>query len=477
MDKKLEKKIKDYLYERGYHQALVNQVIKALTQEDAIKQAEFLNRIIGELKNFYNVLAQEQDLVLERDGKFIKSTEKEISQALSLQSEMLKTGLNKFKESGSVELFNYFSNDQILLFSHIIAEYLKQSITPVIRHGHELFKVYARKQLNGKQLSIFSAEQTPRKVQETELFNKKIDELLTSNQAKNPSSISRAIDLPPIFENNMPSDVLQQVSRDFSENEVKSIHAIVGLVNKAIATKDIEYVKNLDLVVLEFDLGEYYNLYGLVKKKEKDGKFRFDTRAQDRAKQGLLELHNREFILPNEKTVVSKKSTKTIREINIKKLVDIKGIKIVEEQKTGHEKIILSNSMKLTLDGVFLRDLQKNYFKLPKYLNKEIVDAMGGKRISPAIQLFVVNLFAHAQKAQTNTIEQNYETLIPIMRLENYAKNGRKGIIKKRISQGIECAMKIGILKNFEEGRNKWGGLKYIFHVNLDYFKFNQEID
>ena len=222
---------------------------------------------------------------------------------------------------------------------------------------------------------------------------------------------------------------------------------------------------------MNFTISEYYDLFGLTKKKEKDGKMRYGGRAREQAKRALLELHNREFVLPYEYRTEDKNIRKTVRGIRIRRLVDIKNIEKTEEYNKSTNKTKVSDSLKVVIDGVFLKGLQRNYFNVPKYLNKDIVKALGGKRVSPAIQFFIVNLLAYAQKSTSDKIEMKYDTMISVMRLEKYVESRQKSRIRDRFNQAFQCAIELGIIINYEETVNNWGEQKYIFHINDSYFK------
>jgi hypothetical protein len=303
------------------------------------------------------------------------------------------------------------------------------------------------------------------------LFNKKINEILAYNKQQPDKSITQVLDLPTFIEEKIPPDTLKQITRDFSINELKALHAINGLINKAVSEKKIKYVDELDSAILHFDLSEYYELFGLTKKMEKDGKMRYGGRSREQAKKALLELHNREFVVPYEYETESKKLRKKTRGVRIRRLIDIKSFEQTEEYNKITKKTTVSDNMQIVVDGIFLKGLQRNYFNIPKYLNKEIVRAQGGKRSSPAIQFFILNLYAYAQKVNQEKIEMKLDTLITIMRLENYLISRQKARIEERIQQAISCAIDMGILKSYEETVTNWGERKFIFFINEDYFR------
>ncbi|WP_020530135.1 hypothetical protein [Flexithrix dorotheae] len=458
MDKSFKTNIGDFLKENGYSTTITKQVLEVLDNGISVSKMEDVTEAVGAYKRFLEVMRKMGPLEPELE-KFANSD------ALKLNGE---------KEKSDKE-------DYIKSLAHILAIAFKKQFSEeelkedpsknVIRHGHELLKVMTRRHLNDKQLSIFSEKDTIEKQKDLDLFNKKITQILENNKVQDPNNPKQSLDLPTFIEERIPDDTLQLITRDFSINELKALQAVNGIVNKAVSENSIKYVDELDSAIMNFTLSEYYDLFGLTKKKEKDGKMRYGGRAREQAKKALLELHNREFVLPYEYRTENKNVRKTIRGIRIRRLIDIKNIEKTEEYNKSTNKTKVSDSLKVVIDGVFLKGLQRNYFNVPKYLNKDIVKALGGKRVSPAIQFFIVNLLAYAQKNTNEKIEMKYDTMISVMRLEKYVESRQKSRILDRFNQAFQCAIELGIITKYEETVNNWGEQKYIFHINDSYFK------
>ncbi|UZR97557.1 hypothetical protein [Chondrinema litorale] len=458
MNKEFKDKISGFLKENGYSGTITKQVLEVLDNGIAISKIEDVTEAVGAYKRFLEVMRKMGPLEPELE-KFANNSALEITES-----------------NGKVEREDYIKS-----LAHILAIAFKKQFTEeelkedpsknVIRHGHELLKVMTRRHLNNKQLYIFSEKDTIEKQKDLDLFNKKISQILENNKTKDPDTPSQALDIPTFIEDRIPEETLQLITRDFSINELKALQAINGIVNKAISENSIKYIDEIDSAVMNFTISEYYDLFGLTKKKEKDGKMRYGGRAREQAKRALLELHNREFVLPYEYRTEDKNIRKTVRGIRIRRLVDIKNIEKTEEYNKSTHKTKVSDSLKVVIDGVFLKGLQRNYFNVPKYLNKDIVKALGGKRVSPAIQFFIVNLLAYAQKSTSDKIEMKYDTMISVMRLEKYVESRQKSRIRDRFNQAFQCAIELGIIINYEETVNNWGEQKYIFHINDSYFK------
>jgi|GEM_PF-3799805 len=458
MDKAFKDKIGGFLEENGYSSTITKQVLEVLDNGIAVSKIDDVTEAVGAYKHFLEVMRKMGPLEPELE-KFASSEE------------------SLLKEKGN----NTNKEDYIKSLAHILAIAFKKQFTEeelkedpsknVIRHGHELLKVMTRRHLNNKQLYIFSEKDTVEKQKDLDLFNKKITQILEDNKKKEPGEPSQALDIPTFIEDRLPEETLQLITRDFSINELKALQAINGIVNKSISENNIKYVDEIDSAIMNFTLSEYYDLFGLTKKKEKDGKMRYGGRAREQAKKALLELHNREFVLPYEYKEENKDIRKTVKGIRIRRLVDIKNIEKTEEYNKNTNKTKVSDSLKVVIDGVFLKGLKRNYFNVPKYLNKDIVKALGGKRVSPAIQFFIVNLLAYAQKSPKNKIEMKYDTMVSVMRLEKYVESRQKSRIKDRFNQAIKCAKELGIISKHEETVNNWGEQKYIFHINNNYFK------
>lgn len=457
MNREFKNKIGEFLRENGYSETISEQVLNVLEDGVAISKIDEVTEAVGAYKHFLEVMRKMGPL------------EPELEKFAATEASMFNNGEKTNKE------------DYIKSLAHILAIAFKKQFTEeelkespsknVIRHGHELLKVMTRRHLNNKQLYLFSEKDTIERQKDLDLFNKKISQILENNKKKDPSEPSQALDIPTFIESRLPEETLQIITRDFSINELKALQAINGLVNKSISDNSIKYVDEIDSAIMNFTLSEFYDLFGLTKKKEKDGKMRYGGRAREQAKKALLELHNREFVLPYEYRQENKDIRKTVKGIRIRRLVDIKNIEKTEEYNKNTNKTKVSDSLKVVIDGVFLKGLQRNYFNVPKYLNKDIVKALGGKRVSPAIQFFIVNLLAYAQKSPKNKIEMKYDTMISVMRLEKYVESRQKQRIRDRFDQAITCAKELGIITEHEQTMNNWGEQKFIFHINNEYFK------
>jgi hypothetical protein len=448
MNIELDHQVRGYLRASGYSNTIIDEVVDILTKDISIQSVDDINEVINNYKNLLD----------------------SISKIAPLDSDMKKFVENiRLQRDASDGEMGF--EDYVKSLAHIVAISLKEQSKTVVRQGHELLKVITRRHLNYKQLSIFSDEDSLEKQKEIELFNKKINEILAYNKEQADKSITQVIDLPTFIEEKIPPDTLKQITRDFSINELKALHAINGLINKSVAEKKIKYVDELDSAILNFDLSEYYELFGLTKKMEKDGKMRYGGRSREQAKKALLELHNREFVMPYEYEVENKKTKKRTRGVKIRRLIDIKSFEQTEEYDKETFRTTVSDNMQIIVDGIFLKGLQRNYFNVPKYLNREIVRALGGKRASPAIQFFIMNLYAYAQKVNSEQIEMKIDTLISVMRLENYLASRQKARIEERINQAITCAIDMGILKSYEETSTTWGERKFVFYLNEAYFK------
>ncbi len=417
------KLIKKSLKQQGFTKQLVNRTLKEIIDDKgAIKKPEDLDpEILSEIQN------------LEKEAQ------------------------NTFKTA--------FEGDrkELILFAHFVSALLLEKDKGVIRTGHELWKVINRRQ--------FSDDQLTQLLREVDSANKnsfglsrQFDQLILENeQLSKAGGQPKVIDLHPEIEQKLPGNFSTEITRDFSENEIKSLHAIIGLFNQAKQEDRMTHIKEYDEWTLEFEMSHYYELFGLPKKEEKDGYTRFDTRGQNRARAGLVELSNRKFIIPEEYD----KGDVHVKKIKIRSLIDIKEISEHTHHKgKSYQEIAKTKHIKISIDGIFLKDFEHNFFKLPIDLNKQIAQALGVKRVSSAVQFFIVNLYALSQQSSTDVIEQSYQSMIETMRLEKAFKQRRKKRVQERIDQAIECAFELGVISKFEtfkiEGKKE---PSYRFHL------------
>ncbi len=400
--------------------------------------------------------------LVERTTQEILTEEGRIKQPQELNTE-IRVEIENLENEAQNAFKTAFEGDhkQLILFAHFVAAFLQEKDKGIIRTGHELWKVINRRQFSDEQLTQLLREVDPTSNHHFGL-GQQFDQLIKENeQLSKAGGQAKVIDLHPEIEKRLPGNFSTQLTRDFSENEVKSLHAIIGIFNQAKERETMTYIREYDEWTLEFEMSQYYEFFGLPKKEEKDGYARFDTRGQNRARTGLVELSNRKFIIPEEYN----QGDVHVKKLKIRSLIDIKEIsEHTKHQGKAYQAIAKTKHIKISIDGIFLKDFEQNFFRLPIDLNKQIAQTLGVKRVSSAVQFFIINLYALAEQSSSGIVEQTFESLIETMRLEKAYQQRRKKRVQERIDQAIACAIDLGVITKYERAK--------VISSELDIFRF-----
>ncbi|MBT28903.1 MAG: hypothetical protein CMO01_04505 [Thalassobius sp.] len=108
---------------------------------------------------------------------------------------------------------------------------------------------------------------------------------------------------------------------------------------------------------------------------------------------------------------------------------------------------------------------KQSYFNLPINLNKELRTINPG-RPNAGIELFIKCLYQALHCAKSDKIEYSHNRIMEIMKLDRHKKNNHTKRIKPTIKKGFETAIKLDIIKKYEEAKTEFGGLKYVIYLN-----------
>ncbi|WP_020533312.1 hypothetical protein [Flexithrix dorotheae] len=291
----------------------------------------------------------------------------------------------------------------------------------IINYSSKLLKIELQ-QVN-KQLNIFSKDII-------EKANMAIDKAL--NLQKNGENYY--IYFPTEIEKKIPRQLLRQISKEITANEVRVLTAIVILAQFAKAKGEYKYLREIDKAYFEIVLSDVYKVMGLEKLDK--GKKRMLV------KDALFALNQKKYFVGNSGN-------------------DIKITQLVEVHKINKNN---PDKLKIIVEGSFFDfnpSMKNSYFNIPVDLNKLLRSVSRG-RPNAGIELFIKCLYQAKHCSTTGSVEYSYDKLFDIMKLEKLVKNRHKDRIPRTIQNAFETAKKIGLVEEVKEEKSRFGGVKYV---------------
>ncbi len=121
----------------------------------------------------------------------------------------------------------------------------------------------------------------------------------------------------------------------------------------------------------------------------------------------------------------------------------------------------------------FTNNIREQYVEFPEDIYLRISEAIGKDRYSISINLMRDFLFREKQQAKSkkerHIFLRDKETIINILKLDKYWKEGKKKVVNERIKECFEIFLKIGLIKNWEETQGKRGQIQYMIQINRDF--------
>ena len=123
----------------------------------------------------------------------------------------------------------------------------------------------------------------------------------------------------------------------------------------------------------------------------------------------------------------------------------------------------------LALNPIFTDQIQTKYVEYPSDINKRTNIASGGaSRVTESI-ICLRDYLLREISCKRRKCELNEETLINQLRLDSYAKAGRKKLVKQRISGAIKANENLRIISRTEVRTGAKGQKKYLFTLNPNF--------
>lgn len=202
------------------------------------------------------------------------------------------------------------------------------------------------------------------------------------------------------------------------------------------------------LPVIKFTPANYYEAFGLTKRKTKSGKNQFRGGDRENAIEALRSLYDRQFIICYTQAIYSKnKKIRKPKYVHVKVFRKLFGdIEEKQEQDKNGQKYL--KSIMMTMSPVFVAQLKSYIVAKPINYIQEI------KKISPRASEYVYRFIEHVltQSRLNNKnglVRVNEEVLAYQLRMDNFIKRKKGKEIRKVIEKGLEVAKGIGFISSY----------------------------
>lgn len=116
----------------------------------------------------------------------------------------------------------------------------------------------------------------------------------------------------------------------------------------------------------------------------------------------------------------------------------------------------------------FTNNIKTQYVEFPEDIHLRIAEAAGKDRYGQYINLMRDFLFREKQHKRSDILRDKL-TLIEILKLDKFWKEGRKKIVNEKIQECVEVFLKLGLLKGWEEVCGKLDQVQYKIQINLGF--------
>ncbi len=263
--------------------------------------------------------------------------------------------------------------------------------------------------------------------------NRTIDEVLKLQQTKDPNFYY--VYFPIELERKLSKNVRSQITKEITANEVRVFTAVVIMAQIAKAENRINYIEGLNRAYFELDILDLYKIMGI---EQRGGKQR------QVVKDSLWSLNRKRYAL--------------VRDAEKKHTISISHLVEVHEVYTNKP-----NILKVTVEGLFFDFERKisQYFHVPSDINTRLRKVTTG-RPNAQIELFIKCLYQAKHCSQNNQVEYSYKTIFDLMHMHKLVENGHRNRVKDTMQKAFDMAKKIDLVKEVKEGKDRFGGVKYI---------------
>lgn len=113
----------------------------------------------------------------------------------------------------------------------------------------------------------------------------------------------------------------------------------------------------------------------------------------------------------------------------------------------------------------FTNNIRERYVEFPENIHLRIAETAGTKRYSQCVNLMRDFLFREKQGRRYEVI-RDQETLIDVLKLNKYWKNGKKKKVNDMINECLNIFIKIGLINTWEKLQGKFGQTQFRIEIN-----------
>lgn len=134
-----------------------------------------------------------------------------------------------------------------------------------------------------------------------------------------------------------------------------------------------------------------------------------------------------------------------------------------------------SGQIILVLNPIFIEQINTKFIEYPDDINKMTVIASGGARKVTKSNIKIREYLMRAKSAKKYITDINKNTLINLLELDGYLKEGKKSKIEKSILETLKFAENLGILLKYEYLTGAKGQQKIRFTINKDFCDYKEQ--
>ena len=320
------------------------------------------------------------------------------------------------------------------------------------KHFHDQILVHAKSEFVQGNLFAQLLDETKRKLAADGVVE---DKLITPGITLTDTE-HKIVDCITVFQGTKSNNIYNIEDKDtFYSGNVDAVPALYGGNNQtAIAP------------VLRFKPSELYEAY--------TGTKNYSGRDIQHIKTVFENLSRKHFLIQYSRTSRGKSAdiTQTIEEymplFRILKYTE----EIKHKTKDGADDYTeRKEEILIKLNPIWKHQIENWYVDMPVNITALTKKAVGRADYPECINLLRDALLQDFKKNIKR--EYNYETLIYLLKLDNYLKQSRKKLIKERIDQSIKAVIDMGLITNVEEVAGAKGQKKVVFYFNKDFLRQN----
>ena len=196
-------------------------------------------------------------------------------------------------------------------------------------------------------------------------------------------------------------------------------------------------------------------------------------------KDAIVSLENKRFLIAYNRKYLQGRELKTDRIEEYQPLLKIttfyEGLNPseLEEVEAGNEEIRNEKGeIILSLNPVFIDQIDTKFIEFPVDINKLTKIARGGGRVHIAVtnlRDYLLRAISSQKGKGANKTNIDKENLPYILGLDKYVKENRRSLIKTRIEESIETCINLNLITEVKEITGAKGQAQYEFTLNLDY--------